>query len=136
MKKIAFLLLSVLLCGGAFADESPDAVSVYARPRIQSYSQHELLKNWALSLCFAKIAKDDETRHDASHTAGAYLEFGILGLEAYEEIDALVKKYLAMKYGVKPPELGVKPVELNTMKCIDLFHSAELEALVGRLLAE
>jgi hypothetical protein len=37
-----------------------------------------------------------------------------------------------LKYFAKP-EPGTVPPELNTMKCIDLFHSTALDRLTKRL---
>jgi hypothetical protein len=31
---------------------------------------------------------------------------------------------------------GIMTPDFNTLKCIDLFHSAELDALVGKFLKE
>jgi hypothetical protein len=119
----ALKTITVLSMGLAFAFGE---VCVGAGSSTASYSQRDLLKNWALSVCFAKITEDAKTEEDASATASAYLEFGEQPLEAYDEIEELVKKYVNRKYG------GSIPSEFNTMKCIDLFHSAELDDLVTK----
>ncbi|WP_082485892.1 MULTISPECIES: T6SS amidase immunity protein Tai4 family protein [unclassified Acidovorax] len=100
----------------------------FARPLAQTsqYSQKTLLKNWALSICLAQVAQDERTAQDAASTAGAYLEFGHQDLVVYEQIRALVAKYVALQYG------GSVPSEFKTMKCIDLFHSKELDQLTAR----
>lgn len=93
-------------------------------------AQKMLMKNWALSICFARIAHDQATKADAGLTASAYLENSQQDLEDFDKIDKLVDKYLAMKYG------GSVPSNYNTMKCIDLFHSTELDHLVSRLVRQ
>lgn len=98
---------------------------------LERFTQRELLKNWALSVCLAKIAKDPADRKDANATAGGYFEFGRQPIETYDEIRALVDEFASRKYSAKP-EIGEVPSELNTMKCIDLFHSKELDRLVRR----
>ncbi|HEY9096966.1 MAG TPA: T6SS amidase immunity protein Tai4 family protein, partial [Hydrogenophaga sp.] len=99
---------------------------------VAAYSPQTLLKNWALSACLAQLASDDTTRRDADASAGAYLAFGDLGWEAYVEVDALVKQFAARTYSARPEPGQVQPA-LNTMKCIDLFHSQALDRLANRL---
>lgn len=92
-----------------------------------TYSQKDLLKNWALSACLATVTKDAATKADASATASAYLEFGRQGVEAYDELRKLVAAYAARRYA------GSIAGEFNTMKCIDMLHSTELDKLTTRL---
>lgn len=116
---IAFLLAATLVC---------QAVS--AQPAFTgkgASDQKMLMKNWALGTCFARIAQDQATKTDAGLTASAYLENSQQDLEDFDKIDKIVDKYLAMKYG------GSVQSNYNTMKCIDLFHSKELDRLVGKL---
>ena len=91
------------------------------------YSQKELLKNWALSICFAQISKDAYNKDDAGITAGAYLEYGKGPIEDYDELRKIVKKYINLKYS------GSVQSNYDTMKCIDMFHSKELNNLVKKL---
>jgi hypothetical protein len=123
MKKRSFAL--GMLCGG-LASITVAAAAQPPLPQTPTYSQKTLLKNWALSACLARVAQDERTAADANAAAGGYLEFGRQGLEVYEEIGTLVARYASLKYA------GSVPSEFNTMKCIDLFHSKELERLVAR----
>jgi hypothetical protein len=91
------------------------------------YSQKTLLKSWALSRCLGQVYADAKTKEDANATASAYLEFGHQPIEAYDTLSALVTKYVNRKYA---SSVGS---DLNTMKCIDLFHSKELDVLTNRL---
>lgn len=88
--------------------------------------QKTLMKNWALSICFAQIAEDERTKKDAGATARAYLENSQQDMAAFEQIGKLVDKYVQLKYD------GSDKANYNTMKCIDLFHSKELDRLVSR----
>lgn len=108
------------------------ATTVQAQPLPQTskYTQKTLLKNWALSICLAQAAQDERTAKDAGSTAGAYLEFGKQDLAVYDELRALVAKYVDLKYG------GSVQSEFNTMKCIDLFHSKELDRLTTKATAK
>lgn len=111
----ALALGLVLLGSGAFA-----------QGQASRYPQKTLLKNWALSRCLAQVHEDAGTRADAQATAAAYLEFGRQPIEAYEAIGKLVDAFAARRYG------SVSGSDLRTMKCIDLFHSPELEAVSAR----
>lgn len=122
---------TVVLVPGWLAAQ-PVAVAPPDPYPVATYSQQVLLKNYALSYCFSRIARDDATRSDALASAGAYLEFGNQGLDAYEAIRSLAEQYVGLSY-VSKPEPGVVPSELNTMKCIDLFHSRALHRLTRRL---
>ena len=90
------------------------------------YSAAEYLKNFALSVCISDGYKSEEVVKDSLAAAGGYLELGGLTMEAYEEAEALAKKFLAKEYQSKHGE------KLTLMKCIDLFHNKELEQLVNK----
>jgi hypothetical protein len=120
--KRALMAAALVFALPAWAGDKPQP-----RP-IETYSQKELLKNWALSTCFYDIAQDQATKDDASTTASAYLQFGHQQMQVYHELGKLVDEFVAKKYG------GSVPSEYNTMKCIDLYHSKELDRLVTRLL--
>ncbi|HEY0491406.1 MAG TPA: T6SS amidase immunity protein Tai4 family protein [Telluria sp.] len=85
------------------------------------YSQKVLLKNWALSRCLGQVYSNGQAAEDANATASAYLEFGRQPIEVYEALNVIVDKYVNKKYS------GSVHTEFNTMKCIDLFHSKELD---------
>jgi hypothetical protein len=90
------------------------------------YSQKDMLKNWALSRCLASVYADPAVKSDANATAAAYLEFGHQPMAAYEALDALVDSYAKRKLS------GSVPSHFNTMKCIDLYNSKELDVLAGK----
>lgn len=96
-------------------------------PMTASYSQKVLLKNWALSTCLAIVATDPALRADANATASAYMEFGRQAPEAYAALRELAENYAARRYS------GSVEGRFGTMKCIDLFHSRELNSLATRL---
>ncbi len=116
-----------IIAVGQCAHAQPGESDKYSQSMTKKYSQKTLLKNWALSVCLAKISKDVSERDDANATASAYLEFGRQPIEAYDALRELTEKYAKRKYD------SVIKSELNTMKCIDLFHSEELDNLAGKL---
>jgi hypothetical protein len=82
-----------------------------------------VLKKWALSRCLAKAAGESPAGDDAAKTAAAYLEMGKAGIEVYERLDELAGGYLAREY------TGSVKGNYNTMKCLDLYDSDELDKL-------
>ena len=86
-------------------------------------TQVAILKKWALSRCLAKASGDSPAGDDAAKTAAAYLEMGEAGIEVYEKLDALAGGYLAREYS------GSVKSNYNTMKCLDLYDSDELDKL-------
>lgn len=90
------------------------------------YSQKTLLKNWALSRCLGQVYLNGKPAEDANASASAYLEFGRQPIQAYEAVRVIVDKYANKKYA------GSVRSEFNTMKCIDLFHSKELDVLSSK----
>jgi hypothetical protein len=91
-----------------------------------AYSPIQYLKNFALSTCIADGYKADEVVKDGSAAAGGYLELGRFPFEAYEEAALLGKKFLAKDYQ------SISGEQLILMKCIDLFHSKELDQLAKK----
>lgn len=127
MKKMLTLLSMTLGTLPALANPAQGRDTQSGLPATATYSQKALLKNWALSVCLAKVAKSAEARDDATATAGAYFEFGKQPIEAYQQLLDLADRYSQRKYS------GSIPSEFNTMKCIDLLHSKELDTLTTRM---
>ena len=90
------------------------------------YSPIQYLKNFALSTCIADGYKSDEVVKDSSAAAGGYLELGSFPFDAYEEAALLDKKFLAKDYQ------SISGEQLTLMKCIDFFHSKELDQLAKK----
>jgi hypothetical protein len=79
-----------------------------------------------LSSCIADGYHSTEVVSDSLAAASGYSELGSLPIEAYEEAASLGRRFLAKQYH------SVSGAKLTLMKCIDLFHSRELERLAGR----
>ena len=116
LARIAAGALVCLSAADAFAEVSP----------ARRASQADLLRSFAAAQCVALAYDDAAVKADAGDAAGAYVEFGSLGPDAYEQATALAKVFLARTYASKS---GGK---LQLMKCIDLANSPELAALVAR----
>jgi hypothetical protein len=101
-------------------------VAVQAADARVQYSPAQYLKNFALSQCIADGYKSEEVAKDSLAVAGGYLELGSFPIEAYEEAASLGKKFLAKDYPSK------SDAKLTLMKCIDFFHSNELEQVAKK----
>lgn len=87
-------------------------------------AQATLLEKRAMSRCLAKAGAGSPAGDDAAKTAAAYLEQGTVGIEVYEKLEALASGYLEREY------TGSVKSNYNTMKCLDLVDSDELDRLV------
>lgn len=116
------LLKVSLACLGVSLSLCMACASHHATP-VQN-TQTLVLKKWALSRCLAKASGNSPAGDDAAKTAAAYLEQGKSEIEVYEKIDALVGGYLNREYS------GSVKSNYNTMKCLDLYDSDELNQLV------
>ena len=114
-----------VVAGIAFLLASLPADAKDASVRVE-YSPIQYLKNFALSTCIADGYKSDDVVKDSTAAAGGYLELGSFPFEAYEAAAALGKTFLAKDYQGKSDE------QLILVKCIDFFHSKELDRLAKR----
>ncbi len=93
-------------------------------------NQIKLFKYWALARCGATLSKQAGSaalEEDWSNTAAAYLEYSTVPLEANEAAQALVEKFLKTT-----TRSGSTGGSYESMKCIDLFNSKELDALASQ----
>jgi hypothetical protein len=101
--------------------------SVYAGTyQPTKYSSVQYFKNYALSTCIADGYSSEETIKDASAAARGYLELGSLPLEAHTEATLLGREFLKKRY------ISISGESLVLMKCIDLFHSKELDRIARK----
>lgn len=96
-------------------------------PTNPTYSQQDLLKNWAFSFCLATVSNDAAMRADAQAAAGAYLAQGRQDVGAYDKLRKFVDAYAARR---QASSTAPEPV---MTKCIDLLRSAELDQLSAKL---
>lgn len=90
------------------------------------YTPIQYLKNYALSSCIADGYQSKDVVNDASAGANGYMELGSLGIDAYHEAAVLGRKFLAKEYLSKSGE------KLILMKCIDFYHSKELDRVARK----
>jgi Type VI secretion system (T6SS), amidase immunity protein len=90
------------------------------------YTPKEYYKNYALSTCIADGVESNEVAAEAAAAARGYLELGTYPLEAYTEATLLGREFLKKEYK------SMSGAKLTIMKCIDFYHSQELEALANK----
>jgi hypothetical protein len=77
-------------------------------------------------VCLADAYKSNDEVKDASTSARGYLELGSYPLEAHTEAIELSKEFLKKKYK------SITDDEITLMKCIDFYHSKELDKISKR----
>jgi hypothetical protein len=90
------------------------------------YTPIQYLKNYALSSCIADGYQSKEVANDAVIAANGYKELGSLDIDAYNEAAVLGRMFLSKNYMSQSGE------NLVIMKCIDFFHSKELDHIVRK----
>jgi hypothetical protein len=88
-----------------------------------------------LATCIANAYKDDEdAAKDSGSSVSALRDWTYFDLEkAPDAIRTLVDEYLARDYRNPIVEAEMKGVRFDLLKCLDLYHSKELDVQVKRL---
>ncbi len=118
--------MRALVAAMAFVFSMATAPADVERFVARKYSQADLLRNYALARCLSQAFPGSPLDPDASASAAGYLERGSVSADAYAEIAKLADEFLVHKY------LSLSGQPLQTMKCIDLFHSSDLDRIVRR----
>ena len=92
----------------------------------KQYTPIQYLKNYALSSCIADGYQSKDVIADATAGANGYKELGSLDIDAYNEAAVLGRKFLTKEY------LSQTGEKLVLMKCIDFYHSKELDRLARK----
>ncbi|KES13481.1 CagZ [Snodgrassella alvi SCGC AB-598-P14] len=126
------LLFSTLICGASdiprhtFKPNYPEAPN---RTFIQNY------KDMVFAHCITKAYKDsDEVGKDAGSSVGALRQW--IDYDMNESIDEeirLVSSYLSRDYFNPLAESEVKGLKFDFLKCLDLYHSKELDKLARKV---
>ncbi len=93
---------------------------------IKESNEEILFKNFVMSICLGTSFTDTIVASDANKAANGYMEFGNMPIEAYEESRSTVDTWLSKDYSSKAGG------QIEIMKCIDLYRSAELKKLYNK----
>lgn len=103
-----------------------DTISAVNRTNAQNY------KDRALAACIATAYKDSPAGQDATITTSVFLEWTYFDLDkGNEATDRLVQTYLARDYST--PVEGYAGARFDLLKCLDMYHSKELDAQVAKV---
>ena len=127
-----FILVSALAVLAPAAQTAGDADSS-AQAGSRTYAQN--YKDMVLATCVANAYKDDKgAATDAGSSVSALRDWTNHDLErGPHAIKALVDAYLARDYRNPLAEPEAKGVRFDLLKCLDLYHSKELDAQAKRL---
>jgi hypothetical protein len=99
----------------------------------RTYAQN--YKDMVLATCIANAYKNDKDASiDAGSSVSALRDWTSYDMErSPDAVRSLVDSYLARDYHNPLVEPEVKGVRFDFLKCMDLYHSKELDAQVKRL---
>jgi len=143
MKRVFIGSLAVAACAvmSSCALNNNQPVTPHEGPEAAGRSYAQNYKDMALATCVAdaynRYASTDNTTCDAACDAGSSIsllrEWGYYDLdEAPDAIKALVDSYLGRDYFNPLAEVEVKGVRFDFLKCLDMYHSKELDEQVKR----
>lgn len=121
-----FVLVSSLVYAKNDTVTSPQAG---ARTYAQNY------RDMVLAICIANAYTNDKNASiDAGSSVSALRDWTYYDLEkSPDAINSLVDAYLKRDYHNPLVESEVKDVRFDFLKCLDLYHSNELDSLVKRV---
>lgn len=123
---IGSIFAALVLCSSAFAGES--AITAVGRSNGVNY------KDRALAFCIAEAYKGTPASEDAAKTVSAYLEWTYYDFKNGDPaVDQLVEKYLRRDYS--NPMEGYVGARFDLLRCLDMYHSEELDAQVRKYVA-
>lgn len=90
-------------------------------------------KDMVLAVCISRY-QQGQAAADAASSANALVEWTRYDAESSpDEINRMVDRFLGRQYRNPLGEQGGPVAEFNLLKCLDLYHSRELDALTKRV---
>ena len=138
IKKILYFLALVLCAFGLTQTMSVAQEDNHRGPRAAERSYGQNFKDMAFAHCLGKAYGGDELiTRDIASSHGALIEWTYYDLaKAPEAVTNLVQAYLAQDYSNPLAEQEAPGLEFNYLKCLDLYHSQELDGLMREVVAE
>jgi hypothetical protein len=112
--------------------------TIAAQPQALARTHAQNYKDMVLATCIAQAYRNDAgAAVDAGSSASALRDWTYFDLDdSPAAVKALVDAYLARDYRNPLVESEVQGVRFDVLKCLDLYHSKALEALVERVVLE
>lgn len=125
------ILLFPLICNASNLNSNSMTPEGVNRTFIENY------KDMVLAHCVAKAYKDDENAaRDAGSSESALFEWTYFDLEkSPKAVIKIVNTYLSRNYFNPLAEAEVKGIKFDFLKCLDLYHSKELDALARKMIS-
>ncbi|KTB82643.1 hypothetical protein AO070_10570 [Pseudomonas syringae pv. syringae PD2766] len=129
MYAVAVLACAAFASAGWAKDDAANSPQAGGRTYAQNY------KDMVLADCIATAYKNDpKAAQDAGSSASALMDWTYFDLEqAPQAGKPLIDQFLARDYHNPIVESEVKGVRFDLLKCLDLYHSKELESQVKEL---
>lgn len=122
---VRYVLPSFLFWVAFAAVAGDDAITAIGRTNGHNF------KDRALAFCVAEAYKGSPAGEDAGVTGAAFLEWTYYDDQrGNPAIDDLVAKYLHRDYST--PVEGYAGARFDLLKCIDMYHSPELDQLMRK----
>ena len=124
--------LAAALAFSAAAGHANDEAGTSPQAGARTYAQN--YKDMVLAECIASAYRNEpKAAMDAGSSASALMDWTSYDLEKHPQGSRpLIDRYLARDYFNPLVESEVKGVRFDLLKCLDLYHSPELEAQVKR----
>ncbi|OXI89753.1 hypothetical protein CFB40_04860 [Burkholderia sp. AU31652] len=128
------LLRCVMFWALTFAAQSGHAADTTSSPQASARSYAQNYKDMMLAECVATAYRDQPSAAmDAGSSASALMDWTYFDLERNPDAGkSLVNRFLARDYRNPIVESELKGVKFDFLKCLDLYHSKELDAQAKR----
>jgi len=126
------LLIGLAACSANALDNASDKAKIGDSPEAGSRTYAQNYKDMMLAGCIARAyEKDASASNDASSSADVMREWTQYDAEnGSKPMDELIRHYLNRDY--HHPFVEYKGVQFSLLKCLDMYHSKELDAQVKR----
>jgi hypothetical protein len=111
------------------------ALRISDSPQVGARTYSQNYRDMVLAICIGNAYKrDNDAAVDLGSSVSALRDWALYDLEqAPDEITALVNSYLARDYHNPLVESEIKGVRFDFLKCLDMYHSEELDQQVKKL---
>ncbi|PCE33200.1 type VI secretion system amidase immunity protein Tai4 [Burkholderia ubonensis] len=131
--KRSFLVLLTMLALTASTTHAKDQTFASPQAGARTYAQN--YRDMILATCIANAYKNDKDAPvDAGSSVSALRDWTSYDMEkSPDAVKSLVDRYLARDYHNPLAESEIKGIRFDFLKCLDLYHSKELDILVKQL---
>ena len=138
IKKIPYFLVLVSCCLGLTQTMTMAQEADHQGPRAAERSYGQNFKDMAFAHCLSKAYEGDEAiSSDITNSHRALMDWTYFDLEkAPEAVTKLVQEYLTLDYTNPLANKEEPDLAFNYLKCLDLYHSAELNDLMLEIVPE